>query len=420
MKKEILKRIIIERQEYIKHLKIFPRRYNIEKNANYVFVGSRRAGKSYLMYSIIQNYIKKKHTIEDILIVNFEDERLLEFTHNQFDLILECYKELYRTKPIIFFDEIQIIQGWEKFVRRLADYDYQIYITGSNAQMLSKEIASVLGGRFLIKEISTLTFSEYLNFNKIEIEKNFEFTDQRFNIKQQFEKYFYHGGFPETLRFSDKREYLSNLFQKVFFGDIIARYNIKNDFALRLLIKKLAESTMDETSFNRIKNIIKSTGISVGTATLIEYFSYLEDSFLIFSIKNYASKITERETKKKFYFNDTGLLNLFLMEPDAALLETLVYKYLRDNFNEDIYYYRTKYEVDFYIQNKFLIQVSYSIKNYDTRKREIKSILKISDNINENNLYIITFDEEEIIRENNKQIRVIPIWKLILLNSLNQ
>jgi len=412
--KELLKRIIIEYQEFIPKIKLFKRKLNLEKNGNYVFIGSRRAGKTYTMYQIIHNLLENKVLENQILYINFEDERLIEFKLQDMDTILEVYKELYQNKPICFFDEIQNIIGWEKFARRLADQNYKVFITGSNAQMLSKEIATVLGGRFLIAEIQTLSFSEFLNFNGLKLIDGYEYKEQRFEIQRLFSDYFYFGAFPETIKFQYKKEYLSNLYQKVFYGDVVTRYNISHDFILKLLMKKIAESTTDETSFNRLKHIIKSAGFGVSTSTLIDYFGYLEDSFLAFSIQNFKSKFVERESKKKFYFNDTGILNLFLSNPEAKLLETLVFNTLRRKYNSEIYYYKNNYEVDFYLPDKEIIQVAYKFENEQTRTREINSINKISAEIKASKFTIVNYSDEAIIQQADTQLNLIPAWKWCL------
>lgn len=416
MDKNIFKKIILEWQEFIVQIELTKRKITYEKNTNYVFVGSRRVGKTYFMYQVIKDLINSGIKIEQILFINFEDERLLEMNSKDFDDIIESYKSLYSFEPIFFFDEIQNIEGWEKFVRRLADKKNRIFVTGSNSKLLSSEIATTLGGRFNIKEIKPLSFEEYLNFNNLQLKDNFEFLEQRFEIKRFFEKFFYFGAFPEIFHFDNIKEYLSNLYLKVFYGDIIARNNIKNDYALKLLVKKIAESTTNETSFNRMANIIKSIGIKIGTATLIEYFKYLEDAFLIFDLKNYTSKFTQKETIKKFYFIDTGILNLFLSKPEAQLLETLVFNTLRNKFpNDEIYYFMEKYEIDFYIPEKEIIQVSYTLKDKDTKEREIASILKNSTKLNFKSCKIITYDdEEETIENNGLKINIIPVWKWCL------
>ncbi len=418
MKKLIFKQLIKENQNYISSLKLIQRDYSIEKNANYVFVGARRAGKSFLMYKIAQD-IMKSHKKENILFINFEDERFLEFTAADFNTIIEAYNELFDLKPIFFLDEIQNIFGWEKFVRRLADKDFRVYVTGSNAKMLSNEIASTLGGRFMIKEIQTLSFNEYLKFNKIQLERNYEFSDQKNQIKRLIKKYFLHGGFPEILKYSNKREYLSSLFKQVLYGDIIARHSIKNKHSMKLLVKKMAESVNDETSFNRIKNLIKSTGASIGTNTTIEYFDYLKDGFLLFDLKNYATKFAERETKKKFYFADNGILSLFYPDDVSKLLENLVYTELRRRFLDDVYYHKNKYETDFYIpEKKELIQVSYNLDEQKTRLRELKSLKSSMVELKVSKGLIITYDSpEERIEDNGDIVRIIPLWKWLLAEA---
>lgn len=415
MKKKTFKKIIIEYQEYLSDIKFVRRHYTVEKNANYVFVGQRRVGKTYFMYQIITDLIKSGIKKEQILYINFEDERLLELKTEDLQLIIESYKELFDLKPILFFDEIQNVKNWEKFVRRLSDQKYRIYITGSNAELLSKEIASTLGGRFLVKKIHGLFFKEFLEFKNVKLQKNFEYKEQKYQIIKLFEDFFYYGGFPETINFKNKKEYLSNLYQKVFYGDIVSRYKVNNNFALKLLIKKIAENTNDATSFNRLKNIIKSAGVNVGTTTLINYFSYLEDAFFIYDIKNYNSKFAEKKSIKKFYFADNGILNLFLLEPESKLIETLVFNTLRAKYSsENIYYYRDKFEIDFYLPKKELIQVSYDLKFEKTRNREINAILKAKDELKASKYTIITYNEEEIIEIQNTKIEVVPVWKWVL------
>jgi len=416
MDKVKLKNLIIENQEFLRETDMYFRDYPIEKHANYVFTGSRRAGKSFFMYGIAKKMLSDKITQKHILFINFEDERFLEFTASDFNLILECYKELYNLKPILFFDEIQNITGWEKFVRRLADKNFRVFVTGSNAKMLSNEIATVLGGRFLIKEIQTLSFSEFLNFKGIKLKKNYEFSSQKHEIKRQLNDYLLYGGFPELINYTNKREFLNNLYQKVLYGDIIARHDIKNKQSIRLLVKKMAESVNDETSFNRIKNLIKSTGISIGTGTLIDYFEYLKDGFLLFDLQNYATKFTERESKKKFYFSDNGILMLFFTEDRSKLIENLVYVELRRRFSENFYYYKQTYETDFYIPEKqLLIQVTLTMNEPETRKREINSLQKTMQKLDINKGYIITYDDnEETIINKNGKIHVLKLWKWLL------
>lgn len=413
MDKNIIKDIILKNQEKVFELQVIPREFSYEKKANYVIVGPRRAGKTYLLFQIIQERFKDNP--KDVLYINFEDERLMEMNHLDFQLIIDCYFEIYHDrKPTLFFDEIQNVLHWEKFARRMADQYYQVYITGSNAVMLSHQIGTTLGGRYFIHKTWTLTFKEYLNFNQIELIPNYQFSKQLYQIKKTFEQYFQFGGFPEVLLFENKRGYLSNLFQKLFYGDIIARYNIQNDVAMQLLVKKLAESVNNETSINRIKNLISSIGIPLGTSTVFEYIKYLQESFLVFSIENFIHKFVEKETIKKYYFIDNGLLMLFLHNQDTKLLENLVFLHLKKHF-EQIYFYKRNYEVDFYIPEiEMIVQVCYSLDDMETEKRELQTIEKSMKEIPAQKIIIVTYDTEKTFQIKEQQVLAIPIWKWLL------
>ena len=415
MDKETIKQILVENHEFISKVELVKRDVFFEEAGNYVLVGSRRAGKTYCMLQIIKDMLSKGADLSSILYINFEDERLLELKITDLSLIVDAFKELFTTTPVYFLDEIQNIDGWEKFARRLADSGERVFITGSNAKMLSREMATTLGGRFLIKEIYPLNFQEYLSANKIVLKKNWEFGSHRFEIRKQFETYFYYGGFPEILKFAQKRQWLDNLYQKIFYGDLVARYKIRNEFSLKLIVKKLAENIHDEVSFNRIKNIIQSTGTKIGTSTVLEYVSLLEESWLVFGVKNYLAKISDRETKKKYYFIDNGILTLFLINPDTILLENMVAVKLRQLYADQFYYVKTTNEVDFYIPSrKMLIQVCYSMSKMDTKKREMNALLKINEVIIADTLLIITLDEERTENVNGTEINILPVWKWLL------
>lgn len=416
MDKDILKTVIIEYQEYLEKLEFKSRDISFEPNANYVIVGPRRCGKTYTMYAHIKALASANNGFQDVLYVNFEDERLTGLGVLHLDTIIQAYKELYNIKPIVFLDEIQIVEGWEKFARRLADTGYRVFVTGSNAVMLSKEIATTLGGRFIIKELHPLSFKEYLGFKEIELSKNYEYNQSKLTlIKLAFNDYLNFGGFPEILLYSNKKEYLSNLYQKVLYSDIVARYSIKNDLALKLLVKKLAEDVNHETSYNRLKNVIISAGTKVGTATIIDFCAYLGNSYLVHFISNFNNKFSERESKHKYYFADNGLLNLFLINEPQKLLENIVYNQFNRQNNNDIYYYLSNIEVDFYLpEQQLLVQVCLTISNYDTRKRETTALLKAMKYFNINHSLILTLDEEEIIELNELTINVLPVWKWLL------
>ena len=410
----LLQRLLIENQEAIQKIELSERELALEDKGNYVFVGPRQAGKTFCMFQIIKGYIKK-YSAKKILYINFEDDRLLTFSAEHFQLIIDAYKSLFKETPVLFLDEIQIIDGWEKFARRLADSkEYRVFITGSNAKMLSKEIATTLGGRYLIKHIYPFSFAEYLTANKIKLKEYWQHSGKRYEIRRKFEDYFKFGGFPELLHFKEKRIWLENLYQKVFYGDLVARYKIRNDFALKLLIKKMAESIHNGVSFNRMKNIIQSTGTPIGVSTVIEYAGFLEESFLVFSVKNYLAKMAESENQKKYYFMDNGFVTLMQISPETMLLENLVAITLKKQYGDEFYFARDDVETDFYIPKiKMLIQAVYNL-SAQTEERELASMLKIQQKVKAKTLLLITLDEEKTIEFKGEKIQCIPVWKWVL------
>lgn len=416
MEKRVIKSLILEKQQEIKEVKLIERPIVLEDSCNYIFVGLRRAGKSYLMYQHIQGLIRdNKARIEDILYINFEDERISNIRVEELNLFLESYMEMFDNKPFVYLDEIQNIEGWEKFVRRLADSKYRVFVTGSNAKMLSKEMHTVLGGRFIAKEVSPFSFREYLMFNEISLNKNWEFGAKRNIIVKLFNNYFYFGGFAETFVLNDKRQWLNSLYHKILLGDVIARNDIRNENAIRVLVKKLAEGLMQPSSLSRIKNIVDSTGTSISRNTLVDYLQLLSDAYLVFGISNFSDKLSEKETFKKRYFFDNGLLNNFLFEPETRLLENIVAIRLKQRYGDGLFFYNKNIEVDFFIPNdKRAIQVSYSLSEESTKQRELKALVRLSEVHQLDKLEIVTWEEEYTINEEGLSIEVIPIWKWLL------
>ena len=415
MDKSVIKDLIAENQDFVEKVAVLPRSVTLEPQGNYVFVGLRRAGKTYLMYRQIHNLLSEGISAKQILYINFEDERLSEVTAAQLSVILNCYREMYDCRPVIFLDEIQLVEGWEKFVRRLVDTGYRVYVTGSNAKMLSSEIATTLGGRFLIQTVYPYSFCEFILTQGIEFQKNMLYGNGAIRLKKLFATYFYYGGLPEVMRFDDKRQWINSLYQKIFFGDLVARYEIRNITALKIIVKKLAESVMTPISYSRLANIVVSTGIKTGKSTVIDYVNHLKETWLVFSISNIRGKLAEKETNPKFYFSDNGILNLFLFNPETALLENIVAITLNRHYPDQLYYFNHNVEVDFYIPSaKWAVQVSYSLADHDTLKRETSALLKFSRFMPAERLTIITYDEENTINTEDVEIEVIPVWKWLL------
>ena len=415
MTKDIIKYLISYYQDFVSNITFEERQYKLEPNANYVFVGLRRAGKSYLMYQQIHCLLAQGHSLDEILYFNFEDDRIDALEMADLDLIKLSYEEMYDHRPIFFLDEIQNIRGWEKFARRLADTGYRVYITGSNAKMLSSEIATTLGGRYLIKEIYPFSFREYLGFKRIDINNKNAIYKYRNDIVKAYEEYFRGGGLPETLLMSDKRSWTSSLFNKIFFGDLVARHQVRNDFALRIMIRKLAESVKQPSSYNRIANIASTAGKKISVDTVIDYMSYLQESWLILPYENIATKLIDKESNRKYYFIDNGILNLFLIDPVTSLLENQVAIRLRQVYGDRVYFYNQNVEVDFVVYDEGLaFQVSYSLGDPDTEKREVDALVKLNKVLPMRQLTIITKEEERNIMAGDVAIHVVPVWKWML------
>lgn len=416
MEREIIRKIIIENQEFVADIPLIERPFFFEQHGNYVFVGIRQAGKSYLLYQRIQQLIAKGHTIEEIVYINFDDERLRLMTSDEFDLILQAYVTLFDKRPIFFFDEIQNIDGWENFARRLANQKYTVYITGSNAKMLSREIATTLGGRYWNANVYPYSFSEYLNANGIVLSKNWMYGKQSTEISKLFNSYFAFGGFPELVDIVAKRAWLNDIYSKIFLSDLIVRNKIRNEEAMALLVRRLAEGVKQPVSHTRLANLISSAGIKIGKATIIDFIRYLKESCLIFPIENYAAKFADRSSNMKYYFIDNGLLSIFLTDANTSLLENMVAIHLFKQYGDKVYFYNQNIEVDFIIpEMDIAYQVSYSLHDESTYQREVDGLIKLNNAHPLKEMYIITKDEERTItHESGVTIEVIPVWKWLL------
>ncbi len=420
MNRDSIKQVIIDQKEVYLNNPIVRRDYGLEEKVNYCFVGIRRTGKSYMMYQQIKDLEESGVPRNEILYVSFEDERLLEATAEDLNAILEVGLEMAGDgkKPYIFLDEIQNVVGWEKFVRRLADMKYRINITGSNSRMLSHEIASTLGGRFMIVQVFPYSFHEYLHaFGKEKDYLRVLSTSEKAEISKYYEQYVKYGAFPELVDIRNKREYLNSIYQTIYIGDVLTRNNITNDFAVRLILKKIAESVMNPISYSRLANIVSSTGTGIGKQTVINYVGYMMDAYLLFSIQNYAAKLVEKETSPKYYFMDSGLLGLLIMDSDTAQLENLVaIELIRRYGTENVYYFESNVEIDFYVpEKKLAVQVSYSVlDDMDTKERELRAFEKFRNFIPDVEFLLITNSEEADIQYNEFCVSVIPAWKWLL------
>lgn len=416
---DTLKSIIIEGQDLLKELSPIQRDYSLEDKARYVFVGIRQSGKSYMLYLRALGLLNEGHDLREMLFVNFDDERLIGLQANDLDYILQAYATLFDMRPILFLDEIQNVEGWEHFARRLANQKYMAYITGSNAKMLSRDIATTLGGRYIEEFVFPYSFKEYLRANNVDVDDNWMYGKKKGEIERLLSSYFNWGGFPELLLFKNKRQWLNELYEKIILGDIISRNGIKNEMALRLAVRRLAENIKTPTSYNRLANIVKASDVSTNVASIQEYVKYCLDACLLFSLENYASKFVEKATVKKHYFIDNGLLNIFLNDSDTSLIENLcaltLYRDSKRNEDRDVYFYNKEVEMDFYIPSlKKGIQAAYSVSDPTTLEREVKALTTFHRLYGLNEAEIVTYSEERTIETPTLKIKVIPLAKWLL------
>lgn len=418
--KTLIKRLILEYQQFATKVKHINRDIPVDITRCNVFVGLRRAGKSYLMYQCISRLIELGHTPESILYLNFEDDRLPALEVGDLDIIKTSYEELYADKPVFFLDEVQTVPGWQKFARRLADTGYLVFITGSNASMLSAEIATVLGGRYAITEVFPYSFREYLQAKGEEVPRNWELLPCP-GIKRVFSEYFTMGGLPEVATSADefKRQWLSGLFDRIYFGDLVTRHGIRKPGGVRVLVRKLAESVGQPLSANRAASIITAAGEKIKSETVAEYLGFIENSWLTFSLENHAAKLADKVGTRKYYFVDNGLISLFKDEMRGELLENLVAVTLRKQYGDRLFYYLHNIEVDFYIPEEGVaVQASYTLNDEGTLRREIHALDALHSRFPLSKAMIITYDDERQIRSaSGLDINVVPLWKWLLAAS---
>lgn len=421
MNHEILKQVIFDQHQVIRDMKIVDRDYTMEPLANYILVGMRRAGKSTLLYGRVQKLIASGVDWNQIIYINFEDERLSEFSLDDFNDIVQTAAELSDKKPYYFLDEVQNIPGWERFARRMADSHANICITGSNASMLSREMEAKLGGRYLSLEIMTYDFPEYLDSQEIGHDQGALYTSsQNGKIRAAASAYLKNGGFPESVFYRDKRTYAENIYQKILLGDIAGRYAIRNLSALRILMKKIAETVTSEISFSRLHSAVNASGARCSKDSVVAYISYAEDAYLLFHTQNYIAKFAERESTPRYYFYDNGLLNLFLIHKEPLLLENIVALHLKRLYHNQLYYFKsskTGIDIDFYIPEKNMaIQVTYTLNDMD-KDREIKSLVALSrdPHLKAEQYIIVTYeDDEKVFTADGIQIHVFPLYQYLL------
>ncbi|OPY25547.1 MAG: hypothetical protein A4E23_00048 [Methanomethylovorans sp. PtaU1.Bin073] len=417
MDREKLKTLLKEQNDQIKDVRELVKREMLdeikEKRSNLIVIvsGLRRAGKSTLMNEI------RKDNLHESYFVNFDDERLFDFTIADFQMMQELLIELYGERNIYFFDEIQNIQGWERFVRRLHDNGKKVYVTGSNASMLSREMGTHLTGRHLSYSLYPYSFKEFLYFKKYELPISEALTTtEKSTIKRYFNEYIEVGGIPEFVKSRDEL-YIKTLYENILYRDIITRYNLKDEKALKTTVYFAASNIAKEISYN---NIRKLTGLSSAT-TIKEYFEYLENSYLAYLLPRFSTSLkVQVYSNKKVYFIDTAIARILgfrTSEDYGRILENIVFMELKRE-SKEVYYHKENKECDFVIRDGYniteAIQVTQSLENPDTRKRELDGMLDAMKAYKLKEGLILTDDTEDEIEIEGKKIFVKPIWKWLL------
>jgi len=415
MDRDKLKQLIIEQHQVKKSDHTIPRELlatiNKFKDTPFIIIisGIRRSGKSTLLHQMRSGILK------DSYYVNFDDERFVHFTIDDFQTLHELLIEVFGNKNIFIFDEIQNIKNWERFVRRLNDAGKKIYVTGSNASMLSKELGTHLTGRHISFSLYTFSFKEFLQFKNHSISSLERLTtEQKSILKKFFNEHLEKGGFPEYLQ-TEKEEYLKSLYENILYRDIITRYNLPNEKIIKEVVYYAVSNIGKEISFNSLRKLTNLTSAT----TIREYFEYLENSYLTFLISRYNPSVKKQiYYNKKVYFIDTAMARVlgFRTSDDLGrMLENIVFLHLKRH-NKEIYFHKEKYECDFVIRkgNAIVeaIQVTHNLQN--NKEKEINGLLEALDTYKLKEGLILTADNEEEIIEKKKKITVKPIWKWLL------
>ncbi|MBI2136302.1 ATP-binding protein [Candidatus Woesearchaeota archaeon] len=424
--KELLKEILLERQKKLEESmkKDFVARNKLNEIKDLIGIkhciiltGIRRCGKSVLLTEIMDKFYTKY-----FYYINFEDERLLKFDVNDFNMLYETCIELFGSKKTFFLDEVQNIAGWERWVRRMYDDGFKFFITGSNAKLLSKELGTLLTGRQVSISLYPFDFYEFLSFHKIDFKKeDIYLTEKRALIIKKFNEYINDGGLPEYLE-SKRIEVLQDHFNDIIQKDIVERYGIKNIKQLKELANYLITNTGNLSTYNSLKKANNFQSVN----TIIKYVSYLENTYLVFTVPYFSYSLRKQAANPfKAYAIDPGLRNAisFTFSRDIGrIYETIVAIELKRAKKEVFYWKNVLHEeVDFVVKkgNKAeqLIQVCYNLNDVNVKKRELNAMIKASDELRCNNLLIITDEHEHEEKIADKKIKFLPLWKWLLIRN---
>lgn len=415
--KDLLKQIILEQQEIL-HApnKRYVQRYIadewLQTSEILIISGIRRCGKSVLMQQMRDRLVEKD------FFFNFDDERLVNFKLDDFQKLQECFVELFGEQHTYYFDEIQNIEGWERFVRRLYNAGNKIIITGSNARMLSRELGTHLTGRYIQVEIYPFSFQEYLVMNEIPVNaKTLYTTTGRATMVKSFVKYMECGGFPKFLQ-DGSVSYLTSLYESIIYRDILTRNGLTNEKEMLEMMFYLASNATKRVTYSSLGKVV---GIQ-HPDTIKNYLEYIQQTYLISQLFRYDPSVKKQMmSPKKIYFVDNAIIKRIgfnATENNGVFLENLVFIELKRR-GWDVYYYADKKECDFIVRKGLHIsdayQVTLKMDSPQTREREIAGVREAMQAYSLSKGYILTFEGKETINfDDGTIVEVVPVWEWIL------
>lgn len=373
-----------------------------------VVLGVRRAGKSTLCFQEL-NFDRTSY-------VNLDDERLWNITAHDLNTLYEVFLELNPQTEALLFDEIQNVDGWELFVNRLHRKGLKVIVTGSNGQLLGRDLATRLTGRHLSLELFPFSFLEYLRFFGIDTIDR-DTPEGRATIKRHLSDYVARGGFPEVVQGEFPYLYLRELFDRIISRDVLQRRQLKSSKALKELALYLIQNTSCLASFQKLTRVFDFASVH----TLKSYVSFLEEAYLVQELLAYSNKAKERlSLPRKYYSVDTGLTRSLSTKPTpdrGAELETMVFLHLRRQTQELYHFLTSTADVDFVVcergQPRMLIQACYDLTEEKTRKRELNALVRASAHLKITKLLIVTWEDEDDVVVEDLHIRVVPLWKFL-------
>lgn len=417
MKRELLKQIIADQRDYHFPKHFFTRALTdaireFEDNPSIMIIsGIRRSGKSTIQRLLQTKLIKSDYYL------NFDDERLIHFGVEHFQMLVELFIELFGDQSTFYFDEIQNIKGWERFVRRLYEQGKKIYITGSNAKLLSQELGTHLTGRYIQQEVFPLSFKEIIlhNYPDIFSKKVFS-TQDTGTLLHHFSKYLNNGGIPEYVKF-EKTEYLKDLFEGILYRDVITRYKVSNEKSLREIVYYFSSNIGKEFSYTKLSKLV---GLN-SPHTVANYCHYLEQCYLCFFISRYSHSLKKQiQYNKKCYMIDPAIIRITgfrVSEDRGRLLENIVFLHLR-SLGKEIYFHKERKECDFITRegNKIVeaIQVTTHLSDEDVKKRELSGLVEAMQAYSLKKGLILTENEQDTLKIDGLEIIITPIWKWLL------